>query len=214
MIEFGPEIGDHNLPYRGAALEPLGKDLVKAAHEICRLLLGLGFGHHKFPDVGDDEVEEIMATGYVAAVTSNAEFVMQRVPPDRYPDWPPAPGIRAREEDEQGGVRPLLLADRGGHLSTRTTKAPKKKGGRRKRPNRPEPWLDASCPPVFSSTILELPDNSKGVLSLKKVPYLKNEVKPRTWKWRCYSLLYGIPFFPRKGRIFGAGWNHGLRYFR
>ena len=212
-VKFGPKRGDHNLPFRGVELETLGKVLVGLAREICRVLLGLGFGHHKVPTVDDDEVEEILITGHVTAVTNNAEFVLHGIPPDRFLEWP-APGIRDRVGDNQGLRRPLLQADRGGHLSTRTSRAPKKKGGRRKRPNRAEPWVDASCPPVFTSVILELPDNSKGVLTFKKVPYLRNETRPRTWKWRCYSLLHGVPFFGRKGVVWGAGWNHGLRYFR
>ena len=212
-VKFGPKMGDHNLPFRGVELETLGKNLVGLAREICRVLLGLGFGHHKVPTVDDDEIEEILITGHVTAVTNNAEFVLQGSPPDRVLEWPAA-GIRDVAVDNQGLRRPLIQADRGGHLSTRTSRAPRKKGGKRKRPKRAEPWVDASCPPVFSSVILERPDNSKGVLTFKRVPYLRNEIKPKTWKWRSYSLLYAVPFFGPRAGVRGAGWNHGIRYFR
>ena len=72
--------------------------------------------------------------------------------------------------------------------------------------------MDASCPPVFSSIILELPDNSKGVLTFKRVPYLRNEIKPKTWKWRSYSLLYAVPFFGLPAE--DDGWRHGTRFLR
>ena len=210
QVKCGPEFGGHNLSLKEFTAEDLVQNLVPLGREICRVILGLGFGHHKVPTVDDDEVEEVYTTSQLTAVTNNAAFVLRGCPPNRILEWPTCE-FRDEEVDDQGkSRRPIIQGDRGSHLSTRTSRAPG--GGKRKRPKRAEPWYDASCPPVFSSYMLAMPDNLKGVLVFKKVPYLKLEIKPKTWRWRHYCHLTAVPFVGQPG--LRREWKYGTRCFR
>ena len=211
-VKCGPRFSDgHNLSLKNFTVEELVQGLVKLASESCRVILGLGFGHHQIPTVDDEEIEEVFSTAWVTAVTSNAEFVLGGVPPDRVLEWPTWEEITDADVDNQGMLRqPIIQADRGGCLSSRTSKA--KGGGKPKIPKRPQPWYDASCPPVFSSDLLALPDNLMGSIDFSKVPYMRNEINPPKWRWRPYSHLTGVPFFGR--RALGCEWRYRTRYLR
>ena len=175
--------------------------------ECSRIVLGVGLAHLPKPTVLDVDLEETLALVKGIAVRSGADFELAGVPPERCEAWPAWEEI---EEEEVDDLPPPIQGDRGGSLSKKTSKVKKRNQISRKRP---DPWFDASRPPVFSFTMVTAPENLKGYLNLRKIPYLRLETIPSKWRWRPYSYLTGVPHFPPPSTDDNL-WRHRMRFYR
>ena len=201
MVTCGPHRGDpHNVT--NVDLATLTASLVGLSRECIRIVSGLGFAHHHDPTVIESELEEILNTGVSRAVCTSATFELNGVPAVRGEEWPPFPEVEAMKTAPRiSGCRDLPSL----------AKASKLAGSLRLRKRRPPPEYCASYPPVASSDLLTKPETLRGSLTFKKLPYLKDEKKPETWRWRYYSLLTGVPYFSPAD---SNKWGHRPRYFR
>ena len=210
-MECGPRPSDgHNI--KGIKLEELTRHLVGMIGACSRIVLAVGLAHLPNPTVLDEDLEENLTFAQGLAVHANAEFELAGLPPERCVTWP----VWEEEDEEEAGLVYVdaptpIKGERDGPSSEKTSKVPKRNQLSRKRP---DPWFDASRPPVFSFTLITAPENLMGCLDFRKIPYLCREKSPSRWRrWRPYSYLTGVPLFPPPA-VPDNLWRHRLRFYR
>ena len=207
-VKCGPlPADDHNISH--VDLEVLTASLVGLAGECTRIVLGLGFVHHEDPTVLEEELEEVLELGTGIAVRADATFELAGVPPERGEEWPAWPETGVIKSADRP---PRLQGVRGNPvLAKKTSKVQKRNRFKRKRP---PPRFDASRPPVYSFAMLTKPENLRGALTFKKIPYMRYEQIPDKWRWRPYCYLTGVPHFAQASPDTNHFWRHRTRYFR
>ena len=213
-VECGPNLGDpFNL--RGITAHDLASNCVKMIKSTTRVAAALGLGHD--PSLrelqSDAELIDVLAVARGLATYTNAEFQLADAPADRFVDWPcwasaeegDADGLSTAEQEANliQGERPVGAARR-----TRNKKRGCLKGKKRK-----DPWFCALRPPAHDNLMFTTPENLKGTLIFRMIPYLWHEQGPSCWKkWRQYSFLTPIPIFAPPDPL--NLWDYRARFFR